>query len=164
MIDAAVVLVLLAGEVIATIGAPPRLTVTAALPLPKALVHATVIVFAPETSAAELVAVLVDAVPLTVHVVPDGIVVVALTVYATLTGLLVTLALLAGDVIATTGALPRLTMIDTGVLVPNELAQDTEIVFAPKTSATELVVAVVEAAPLTVQVVPDGIVVAPLTV
>ena len=80
MIDVAEVFVLLAGDVIATTGTPPRVTVTEAEPGPNAFVHATVIVLAPTARVTELVAVLVDAAPLAVQVVPDGIVVAPLTV------------------------------------------------------------------------------------
>jgi hypothetical protein len=57
------------------------LTVTVAVvELPKALAQATLIVFGPIAKAAELVDVLVEAEPLTVQVVPAGIVVPPLTV------------------------------------------------------------------------------------
>ncbi len=73
MIEAAVVFVLLAGEVIATTGTVPRLTViTAGVPAPKALEQATVMVLLPVLSAALLVDGLVEFVPLTVQVVPAG--------------------------------------------------------------------------------------------
>ena len=76
----------------------------------------------------------------------------------------VVLVLLAGEVIAITGTAPRFTVTVAGVLVPNALVQDTVMVFAPLLRATELVVALVDEAPLTVQVVPLGIEAAPLTV
>jgi hypothetical protein len=57
-----------------------------------------------------------------------------------------------------------LTVTVAGVLLPNALVQDTVIVLAPAFSETELVEVLVEDAPLTVQVVPPGIVVDPLTV
>jgi hypothetical protein len=69
---------------------------------------------------------------------------------------------LAGDVITTAGALPRVTVIDAEPTVP--LVQDTVIVFEPSARARLFVVALVEATPFTVQVVPDGIEAAPLTV
>lgn len=78
-------------------------------------------------------------------------------------GELVTFAPVAGDVIVTTGAVPRLTVI-AWLSEPNALVQATVIAFAPVASATELVVGVVDDAPFTVQVVPAGIVVEPLTV
>jgi hypothetical protein len=57
-----------------------RVTVMLAEPAPNELVHVTVIVFGPLASATELVDVLVDGAPLTVQVVPPGIVVPPLTV------------------------------------------------------------------------------------
>ena len=163
LIVAAVVFVLLAGDVTTTVGTPPRVTVTEALPEPNAFVQATVIVLMPVVRLNALVVGLVDAVPLMAQVVPDGIVVAPVTVYATLIEVAVVFVLFAGDVIAITGALPRLTTTDA-LPVPNELVQATAIVFAPVARDTELVDGVVVATPLTVQVVPDGIVVAPLTV
>ena len=74
------------------------------------------------------------------------------------------LVLLAGAVIATVGTPPRLTVTGVDVPVPNALVQATVMVFAPTFRLTELVVALPEAAPLTVQVVPAGIEAAPLTV
>ena len=80
MIDVAVVFVLFGGVVITTAGVLPEVTLTEALPGPNALVHWTVIVFPPATRATLFVLALVDAVPLTVQVVPAGIVVEPLTV------------------------------------------------------------------------------------
>jgi hypothetical protein len=77
--------------------------------------------------------------------------------------LLLVLELLAGDVIATTGTTP-VTVVDVGADEPNELAQATVKVFAPATIGLELVLGVVELAPLMVQVVPAGIVEEPSTV
>jgi hypothetical protein len=57
-----------------------------------------------------------------------------------------------------------LTVIEAGVLVPNWFVQDAVIVLAPRLSATELVLVLLEAAPATVQVVPPGIAPEPLTV
>jgi hypothetical protein len=71
---AADVTVLATGSTIATTGATPRVTVTAALPLPKAFAQATVIVFAPSDSATLFELVLVDETLLTAQVVPPGIV------------------------------------------------------------------------------------------
>jgi hypothetical protein len=121
-------------------------------------------VLLPLLRATEFVDVLVEETPLTVQLVPPGIVLPPLTVYATLTGELVRLAPFAGEVTTTVGTEPRLTVTLTGVLVPNALVQDTGMVFAPVLSETELVEVLVEDAPLTVQVVPPGIVVDPLTV
>jgi hypothetical protein len=70
----------------------------------------------------------------------------------------------AGEVIATTGTEPRLTVTVAGVLVPNSLEQETVIVLAPVLRATLLVVALEVAVPFTVQVVPPGIEAEPLTV
>jgi hypothetical protein len=61
------------GALIATTGATPRVTVTAALLLPKGFVQATVIVFAPSASATLFELVLADAALLTVQLVPPGI-------------------------------------------------------------------------------------------
>ncbi len=76
----------------------------------------------------------------------------------------VVLAPSAGDVIAIVGTLPRLTVIGPAAPLPKALEQATEIEFDPVFKPTELVVVLVEAAPLTVQVVPAGIEPAPLTV
>ena len=163
MIGLDVTFALLAGDVIATAGALPRLTVIVALPGPNELVQVTVMVLAPTARATELVLGVVDAVPLTVQVVPDGIVVAPPTVYATLIDVAVVFVLLAGEVMTTDGMLPKDTVIDA-LPGPNALVQVTVIVFAPLTRVTELLVPPVDAAPLTVQVVPDGIAVEPPTV
>jgi hypothetical protein len=148
-----------------TVGTSPRVTVTVAVALgPNALVQMTGIVLEPTLSATELVETLVELEPFTVQVVPAGIDEAPLTVYTTLVVAAVVLLLLAGAVIATTGTDPRLTTTDAAALVPNELVQDTGMVFAPTASATELVAVLVELAPLTVQVVPAGIDDPPLTV
>jgi hypothetical protein len=81
-----------------------------------------------------------------------------------LIGVVVLLLLFAGDVIAATGVFPRLTVTVAALDGPNTLVQATEIVFAPSARATELVDVLVDAVPFTVQVVPDGIEVPPLTV
>ena len=70
----------------------------------------------------------------------------------------------AGELIATVGAFPRLTITDAVADGPNALVQTTLIVLAPTTSETELVEVLVLLAPATVQVVPAGIVDPPLTV
>jgi hypothetical protein len=154
---------LLAGAVIAAVGTTP-LTVIASEFEPNAFEQATVIVFAPATSGTELVFGVVVAEPLIVQVVPPGIVVAPSTVYVTLIGVVVLLLLLAGDVIATTGGLPRTTVTVCVADAPNALVQTTGMLFVPSTSETELVVALVDDAPLTVQVVPAGIDAAPFTV
>ena len=71
--------------------------------------------------------------------------------------------LLLGDVITTTGGAPRFTVIDAET-DPSALVHVTVIVLGPVTSVTELVLADTDAAPLTVQVVPAGIVVEPAMV
>jgi hypothetical protein len=153
-----------AGAVIATVGTLPRLTVISLLSLPKLLEQLTVTVFAPRLSATELVIVLLEALPLTVQVVPPGMVEPPSTVYMTLTELEVVLVPVGGSVIATTGARPRVTLTLTGVLGPKALVQETVIVLPPSESATEFVLVLLDALPLTVQVVPPGMVVLPLTV
>jgi hypothetical protein len=73
-----------------------------------------------------------------------------------LTELAEVLKLSAGEVIATVGTAP-LTVIDF-VSVPYALSQETVIVFGPATIGTELVAGVLDALPLTVQLmagVPD---------
>ena len=77
---AAVVLELLAGAVIATVGTIPVTVIDAVLPAPKLLVHWTEMVFDPATSVLELVFGVVVALPLIVQVVPAGIVVAPSTV------------------------------------------------------------------------------------
>jgi hypothetical protein len=126
-------------------------------------VQTTTIVLEPATSVTEFVLVLVEAAPFTVQVVAAGIVTPPLTVYVTFVGFVAVGALFAGDVIATTGTLPRLTTT-VCVAEPKELVHVTGIVFAPSTSGTEFVLALAEAAPLTVHVVPAGIAVLPFTV
>jgi hypothetical protein len=81
LIGVTVLLELLAGDVIAEFGTPPRETVTADVPAPKALEQETVIVFAPLFgNAAEFVDVLLDATPFTLQVVPAGMIVEPSTV------------------------------------------------------------------------------------
>lgn len=81
MIEVAEVLVLSAGEVIATTGTEPRLTVTVAgVPAPKVFEHATVIRLPPIDSEELLVVALAEGLPPTVHVVPPGIEAFPLTV------------------------------------------------------------------------------------
>ena len=160
---AAVVLLLLAGDVMLLTGTVPRVTFTAALFEPNAFEQATVIVLLPTARLTELVEVLVELAPLTVQVVPAGIEVPPLTVYAALIDALVVSVPLAGAVTATVGATP-LTVTVAVLPGPNELVHWTLIVFGPATIAREFVVAEVELEPFTVQVVPAGIVVEPLTV
>ena len=62
------------------------------------------------------------------------------------------------------GAASTTTVTVAGVLAPKALEQATVMVLAPTLRPTELVEVLVEAAPLTVQVVPAGIVDPPLTV
>jgi hypothetical protein len=69
----------------------------------------------------------------------------------------------AGVVIAMTGAFPRLTVAELESL-PNAFVQATVIELAPMASEALLVVALPDADPLTVQVVPAGIDAAPSTV
>lgn len=151
----------LLGAVITTTGASPRLTVTVvAVPVPKMLVHATTIEFAPRLSAMLFVAVLVEELPLIVQVVPPGIVGPPLTVYETLMLELVVLVPLVGEVTMTLGVLPRVTVTDF-VSVPNGLVHSTVIVLTPRLRPTLLVVALLLAEPLTVQLIPEVIVVEP---
>ena len=70
---------------------------------------------------------------------------------------------LAGAVTATVGATP-LTVTVAVLPVPKTFEQATEMVFEPATIVRELVVALVDEVPFTVQVVPPGIVVLPSTV
>lgn len=102
-------------------------------------------------------------VPLTVQVVSPGIVPEPLIVKLTLTWVAVVFVPLLGEVTATTGVRPWLTVIEC-CPDPKALLHATVTVFAPPLSATELVVAELDAAPATVQVVPPGIVGLPLTV
>jgi hypothetical protein len=103
---------------------------------------------APTASDTEFVVVDDEAAPFTVQVVGA----VPLTVYATLIVDAVVLVLFGGEVIATVGATPRLTVTDL-LSLPYVLEQATVIVFGPLDSGTELVDGVVEVTPLTVQVV-----------
>jgi hypothetical protein len=80
LIDDAVVLVPLAGAVIATVGVTPLTLIVEAGPVPNALVQTTEMLLGPATSGRELVFGVVVAVPLIVQVVPDGIVVSPSTV------------------------------------------------------------------------------------
>ena len=146
----------LAGAVIATDGTTPRVTVTAALPLPNALAQATVIEFAPSASEKGLVVALEVFDPPTVQVVPPGIVPAPLTVKVTFVEEEVVLSSSAGAVIKTTGVLPRLTVIEAGV-VPKAFVQATVTVFAPSASATLFELVLVDVDPLTLQLVPAGI-------
>jgi hypothetical protein len=164
LIELAVVLVPSAGEVIATDGTLPRLTVTDFVSVPNALEHTTVIVLAPSESETLLLVVLVDAALFTVQVVPLGIELPPLTVYTVLIELAVVFVPLTGAMIETSGGPPRLTVIGPAEPLPKAFVQLTVIVFAPTASATELVVVLVDAAPFTVQVVPPGIELQPLTV
>jgi 1-aminocyclopropane-1-carboxylate deaminase/D-cysteine desulfhydrase-like pyridoxal-dependent ACC family enzyme len=121
---AALVVVPSAGDVIVRVGAVPRLTVTDLVSEPNELVQTTVMVFAPTTSGT--VAGLVAAVPLTVQLIG----VEPVVVHVTEVDVAAVLLLLAGAVIVTTGAVPRLIVIDL-VSVPNALVATTVTVFAP---------------------------------
>ena len=74
------------------------------------------------------------------------------------------LELFAGELIATTGTATPVPLNVAGVEAPNVFVQTTVMVKLPLGTVNALVVALVEAAPLTVQLVPAGIVVPPLTV
>jgi len=151
------------GPVSVTVGVTPLTVIVAGVDEPEAFEQTTVMVFAPATSVRELVVGVVVAVPLIVQVVPDGIVLAPLTVYATLIGETVLFELLAGDAIATTGTgTPLLEKL--ALPGPNALVQTTVIVNAPFGTVKEFVVALLEALPFTVQVVPAGIEATPLTV
>lgn len=95
------------GAAIATAGGSPRLTVTPALPLPKMSVQLTVTALAPIVSATLLLEALAEVFPLTLQVVPFGIVADPFTVKATLVDVLCVLAPSDGVLIATTGGVPR---------------------------------------------------------
>ena len=97
----------LAGAVIATTGTTPRVTVIAALPLPKTFAQATVIEFAPRASEKGLVVALEVLDPPSVHVVPFGIDAAPSTVKLTFVEADVVFRPSAGAVIATIGGLPR---------------------------------------------------------
>jgi hypothetical protein len=74
LIDESVVFVLLAGDVITTVGTTPLTLIVDVFPVPKALAQTTEMVLAPSTSDLALVFGVVVAVPLIVQVVPPGIV------------------------------------------------------------------------------------------
>src|SRR4051812_27993831 len=153
-----------AGVVIATVRAIP-VTVMVLVSEPKRLEQVTVMVLLPAaivTAAGD-----VAGVPLTVQViVPEPV-----ALKATLIGVDALLDPVAGELIVVTGGLPRLTEIDcvAGAADEMPLLQTTVIVLpAPPMVGSEAVLLVlkpdVDAAPLTVQVVPDGNVVEPSTV
>jgi len=152
-----------AGAVLTTEFGTPLTVIVAGVDEPDALEQTTVMVFAPATNVREFVDGVVVAVPLIVHVVPDGIVLAPLTVKATLIGVVVLFELLAGDAIATTGTASPVPLNVAGVDPPNTLVQTTEIVNGPLGTVNELVVALVVLEPLTVHVVPAGIDAAPFT-
>jgi len=154
---------LFAGDVMAITAAAPFTVTVAGFDAPAALLHTTVIVFAPATIGTET-EVESAALPFTVQVVPAAIALEPLTVNTTLIGdeglLLVPVA---GVVMATTGTFCLTTVIWV-CAGPNALVQISVIVLLPIVgSATELVVALVDAAPFSVQVVPAGIDAEPLT-
>ncbi len=70
----------------------------------------------------------------------------------------------AGEVITTVGVVPRLTVTLAGVLPPKALVQTPVLVLLGELSLYVWAYDLVEAAPLTVQVVPAGMVDPPLTV
>jgi hypothetical protein len=141
---AAVVLLPLAGAVIVSAGAVPRLTVIDCVSEPNALVHTRVIVFAPRANAT--VTGLAEAVPLTVQV--TGAVPVEL--YETAIDDAVVFVPLGGEMIRPEGAMPRLTTTDFVSELLDASEQATVMVFAPCARLT--VVGLVAAFPFTVQV------------
>jgi len=152
-----VVLKLFTGVVMTTAGATP-VTVIDLASEPNAFEQATVIVFEPATSGT--LAGEVAVVPFTVQVI-GGVPVVD---HVTLIGETVLVEPVAGELIVTCGAVPSVTFVVAVLDVPSELEHTTLIALAPTESVTGLVVVLVDAAPLTVQVVPAGIVEPPLTV
>jgi len=131
-----------------------RVTVTALVSAPAELVQATVMVFEP--TARLTVAGLVAAAPLTVQVFADPVVVQVTEVDVVEFGNAVPLA---GAVMVTTGATTTALRVTETDLVsePAELVQTTVMVFAP--SARLTVAGLVAAAPLTVQVLVEPVVV-----
>jgi hypothetical protein len=152
----------LVGEMIDTNKVVDRFTVMTAVSLPNALLQTTATVFGPSARLTLLDVVLVVEIPLTVQVVPAGIDVDPLTVNTTLVVVVVTKLLLMGAVITTAGD-GTLIFVAVSLPEPNALVQVTTIVKAPGVIATVFVVGVVETFPLTVQVVPAGIVLEPFT-
>ena len=149
----------MAGVVIATVRAIP-VTVIDFVSVPETSVQATVIVFGPATIGT--LAGDVAVVPLTVQVI--GAVPVAWN--ATLIGVTAELLPVAGESIVVTMPLTRLTET-AAVPAAMPLLQLTVIVLAPMVGSEAVLLPLapdVEAAPLTVQVVPAGIVVEPSTV
>ena len=155
-VEEEVVLAPSSGAVIATTGVFPRLTVIEPGVVPKAFVQATLMLFAPIASATPFVPVLDDAEPLTVQLVPAGIDEPPSTVYVTFTDVAVVFRPLAGAVIASAGTTPRVTAT-AELPLPKAFTHATVIEFVPSASATLFVVVLVDAEPLTVQVVPAGI-------
>jgi len=154
-------LLLFAGELIVTIGATPRLTViVAVLPVPNEFEQTTLITFGPITSGNVVPPGVVFGEPLSVQVVPAGIVLPPFTVYVTFTEVDVVLRLLTGLVIAAAGVLPEVTCTTAGTEAPKALLQITVIVLPPLTRLTVVPAGVVLLAPLTVQPA-DGTVVVP---
>jgi hypothetical protein len=142
-VEVELVVLPLTGAEIVTTGASPRVCRTVFVSVPNALVQATVMLFAPWLSATFVG--LVAAAPLTAQVTGA----VPVDVQATEVDEAVVLFPLVGDVIVTTGAVPRLT-VTVFVFEPCELVQTTVMVFAPTARLT--VAGLVAAAPLTVQV------------
>jgi hypothetical protein len=132
--------------VIATTGGFPRVTVIAAVvESPYGLVQATVMLFAPSESETALPLVLPTGLPLTEQVCSDGMLDCPLTVKLTLVEALVVCRPLTGDVIATTGVTPRVTVTLVVLLSPKGLLQSSVKVLAPRLRATLFVVALVVA-------------------
>jgi hypothetical protein len=152
-----------AGAAIATTGATPRVTVDAALPMPKEFAQATVIVLAPSVSETGFAVALEVLDPPTVQLVPLGIDAAPPTVKEALTDEAVVFRPSAGAVIATTGAFPRLTVTELEPL-PKMLVQSTTIELAPMASATLFELVLADAELLTAQLVPAVIDEPPSTV
>jgi hypothetical protein len=169
------------GDVMTTVGATPRVTVTLALPdLSTESAHVIVIVLAPIASGsltvvaepADRVTLIPVAAFVTVQVVPPGIVDSPPVTKFTATGEAVVKELFAGEKIVGVGPgppVPRLITI-SAFATPAKVVQLTLIVFAPYSNATLFVAGVAEGldTPLdklaTTQVVPDGMVEVPFTV
>ena len=153
----------LTGAVITTEGPVPRTTVTVSVSVPNALEQVTVIEFEPIPRATLLLVGLVVATLFTLHVVPSGIDETPFNENTVFTLAAEVTVLLAGNTISTTGATPRATAT-AALSLPKALVQATVMVFAPSASATLFELVLVDVEPLTVQVVPFGIVAPPPTV
>lgn len=130
--DDAVVLKPSEGEVIATAdGGLPVTLMLAGVPLPNWLAQLTVIGLLPTERLTVFELALLLELPLTVQVVFAGIEGLPPTVYATLTVAEVVENPFAGELIATTGTLPRFTVTEALAALPAESVQLTVSVFAP---------------------------------